>query len=48
MGYFRKVIEIQPQKPKAYNNLGVVLKDMNKVEEAIECFHKAIELDPKK
>ena len=31
----------------AHNNLGTIYLDENKLEEAIVCFHRAIELDPK-
>ncbi len=45
---YRKAIEHAPRFPGSYNNLGNVLSDdLAKYGEAIECYLKVIELDPK-
>ena len=43
---FEKIIEINPEYAKAYNNWGIVLKDLNRKEEAIEKYKKATEINP--
>ena len=43
--YFK--IEIDPKLAKAHYNLGIVLYDQKKLDEAIACFRRVIQLDPK-
>ena len=43
---FEKIIEINPEYAKAYNNWGIVLNDLNRKEEAIEKYKKATEINP--
>ena len=44
---WRDVIEKHPENvPAAYNNLGLILKDQGKEEEALDCYSKAIEQKP--
>ncbi len=45
--YYRKAIKVASDIPdEAYYNLGLILRAEEKYEEALECFEKAIELDP--
>lgn len=44
--YFRKAIEVGPNFPHTYNNLGIVLAETNRFDEAILNYKKAIELSP--
>ena len=44
--HFRKVIELRPHHPHAYNNLGATLLDIGEYEEAKSHLKKAIELQP--
>ena len=44
--FYRKAIEIQPDFISAYNNLGVLLYRIDKKEESIDSFKKALEIDP--
>jgi tetratricopeptide (TPR) repeat protein len=45
--YHRKAIKVASDLPdEAYYNLGLILRAEEKFEEALECFEKAIELDP--
>jgi tetratricopeptide (TPR) repeat protein/tRNA A-37 threonylcarbamoyl transferase component Bud32 len=46
-GYFRVAIAVRPGSKNAYNDLGVLLKRQQKLPEAIACYEKAIECDPK-
>ncbi len=43
---FRRAIDLAPDKPDAHNNLGVVLKDRLRTQEALECFETAQRLSP--
>ena len=44
---WRRVIQLDPNNVGAYNNLGNVLKDQGKLEEAIFAYRQAIQLNPK-
>lgn len=44
IGEYEKVIELRPQFPEAYNNLGVALKKKGDFDRAIESFSRALEL----
>ena len=44
MAAYRKAIELKPDYPEAYDNLGVVLE--KKLDEAVAAYRKAIELKP--
>lgn len=41
-----KYVELVPDDPKGWNNLGVVLREKGEVKRAIECYKYALELDP--
>jgi eukaryotic-like serine/threonine-protein kinase len=43
----REAVRLRPDSESAHGNLGVALKDKGQWDEAIACFKKAIELDPK-
>ena len=43
---FRRAVELNPNEPEAYINLGIVLYDCGKLEEAIAHCQQAINLDP--
>ena len=47
--YYNKVLEIEPENAKAWNNKGIALSKLEKYEEAIECFDKSLSIkdDPK-
>lgn len=44
--YVAKAAALRPSSPIAWNNLGLSLRNQNRVREAIECFRKALSLDP--
>jgi len=46
-GLYRKAIELDPKDSWAHNNLGAVLYNLNRYEEAEAACRKAIKLDPK-
>ena len=42
-----KLIKTYPKEIFLYNILGLILTDLKKVDEAIKCYEKGIEIDPK-
>ncbi len=44
--YLRKAIAFQSDNAELYNNLGLVLQGIGKIDEAVEYFQKAISLEP--
>ena len=46
MQEFRKALELKPGYTTCYYNLGVVLENQNRTEEAAESFRQALRLDP--
>lgn len=47
MDYFDKAIDISPLNYLAWSNKGLILKKMNRKEDAIACYDKAIEINPR-
>lgn len=43
---YKKVVELKPDFPQAYNNLGVALKRKGELDQAAENFNKALERQP--
>ena len=43
---FERYVELVPDDPKGWNNLGVVLREKGEVKRAFECYHRALDLDP--
>jgi Tfp pilus assembly protein PilF len=43
---YTRVIELRPDFPEAYNNLGAALKQKGKLDEALESFNRALQLRP--
>lgn len=42
---YRQVVELNPRRADAWNNLGVLLAGTDQLDEAIRCFRRSIELD---
>jgi serine/threonine protein kinase/tetratricopeptide (TPR) repeat protein len=47
VGFYRAALAIRPGTSAVYNNLGSSLADLKRLDEAIDAYHKAIELDSK-
>ena len=47
MEYYDKTLKINPENPNALNNKGNCLKKMGRQESALECFNKALKINPK-
>lgn len=43
---FRRASELNPNFPDAHSNLGNILKDQGKLDEAVACYARALELNP--
>ena len=43
---FERYVELVPEDPSGWNNLGVVLREKGEVKRAIECYTKALEIGP--
>jgi serine/threonine-protein kinase len=46
-GYYRVAVALRPEAAAAHNDLGTLLLDLKRPQEALAAFHKAIEIDPK-
>ncbi|MHA1905874.1 MAG: tetratricopeptide repeat protein [Candidatus Thorarchaeota archaeon] len=44
--FFENYVDLAPDDPKGWNNLGVALREKGEVKRAIECYNKALILDP--
>lgn len=42
---FERYVELVPNDPKGWNNLGVVLREKGEVKRALECYNQALHLD---
>ena len=43
---FRHAVDLVPDNPRAYNNLGLVYRGLGKLDDAAAAFKKAIDLEP--
>lgn len=44
--FYNSAIALKPEYSIAFNNKGISLFNLGKYDEALECFNKAIQLDP--
>ena len=47
LGFFEQALLLDQSDPELWNNKGVALRSMGRYDEALECFNKSLELDPK-
>ena len=43
---FSRIVKLDPDNYRAWNNKGIALANLGKHREAIKCYDKAIEIDP--
>lgn len=47
LGFFDQALFLNQNDPELWNHKGVVLRSMGRYNEALECFNKSLELDPR-
>jgi len=47
LSFFDQALLLQPNNPNLLNKKGVVLRSLGRYDEAIECFNKSLQLDPR-
>ncbi len=47
LGFFEQALLLNQDDPDLWNHKGIVLRSMGRYEEAMECFNKSLEIDPR-
>jgi len=47
LGFFEQALLLNQNDPELWNYKGIALRSMGRYNEAIECFNKSLELDPR-
>ena len=47
LAFFEQALLLNQNDPNLWNNKGVVLRSMGRYEEAMVCFNKSLEIDPR-
>jgi tetratricopeptide (TPR) repeat protein len=47
LGLFEQALLLNQDDPDLWNSKGIVLRSMGRYEEAVECFNKSLEIDPR-
>ena len=47
LGFFEQALLLNQNNPELWNYKGVALRSMGRYDEALVCFNKALELDPR-
>ena len=47
LGFFEQALLLDQSDPELWNYKGVALRSMGRYDEALECFNKSLELDPR-
>jgi len=47
LGFFEQALLLNQNDPELWNYKGITLRSMGRYDEAIECFNKSLELDPR-
>ncbi len=47
LGFFEQALLMNQNDPELWNHKGVALRSMGRYTEALECFNKSLELDPR-
>jgi len=47
LGFFDQALLLNQNDPELWNHKGITLRSMGRYNEAIECFNKSLELDPR-
>jgi len=47
LGFFEQALLLNQNDPDLWNNKGIALRSMGRYEEAMECFNKSLQIDPR-
>ena len=47
LGFFEQALLLNQNDPELWNNKGVALRSIGRYDEALDCFNKSLELDPR-
>jgi tetratricopeptide (TPR) repeat protein len=47
LGFFEQALLLNQNDPDLWNYKGITLRSMGRYEEAMECFNKSLEIDPR-
>jgi len=47
LGFFEQALLLDQKNPELWNYKGVALRSIGRYDEAIECFNKSLEIDPR-
>ena len=47
LGFFEQALLLDQKNPELWNFKGVALRSIGRYDEAIECFNKSLEIDPR-
>lgn len=47
LSYFDQALLLQSKNPDLWNKKGIVLRCLGRYDEALECFNKSLQLDPR-
>ena len=47
LGFFEQALLLNQNDPNLWNNKGIALRSLGRYEEAMECFNKSLEIDPR-
>ena len=47
LGYFEQAVLLEPTNPEMWNFKGVALRSLGRYDEAIFCFNKSLEIEPR-
>jgi len=47
LGFFEQALLLNQDDPDLWNSKGTVLRSMGRYEEAMECFNKSLQIDPR-
>jgi len=47
LGFFEQALLLDQKNPELWNYKGIALRSIGRYDEAIECFNKSLEIDPR-
>ena len=47
LGFFEQALLLDQKNPELWNNKGVALRSIGRYDEAIDCFNKSLQIDPR-